>query len=126
MKLALVLVAVVACRGDEPKKSEPAPVVAPAAPEAPAPDAEVEPDASARELAQQEIADSINTLLQAGGAKNSFAAVSEDDLMIMTPPGECDRKALDNLRKGMAALKLDPAKAFATMQCNGGPVLRFR
>lgn len=87
-------------------------------------DAALEPDASQREGDQQAIADALNALFRSGGV-DATAGISDDDLMIVSS-STCDRKALTDLRKALVALKLDPAKSFATMQCNGGPMLKFR
>ncbi len=102
-------------------------VVAPPAVDA-AVDAAVEdePPLDPKEAAQQEIVDALNGLFATSGVKNTIATSSEDDLMILAPKGDCDRKVLADLRKGLAAMKLDPKNAFATMQCNGGPLLRLR
>jgi hypothetical protein len=101
---------------DTPKKSD-------AGPDA-IPDATTEPDASQHELKQQEIVDALNTLFRSGGV-DANAGASEEDLMIVSST-KCDRKVLTDLRKALVAFKLDPAKAFETMQCNGGPVLKLR
>lgn len=90
------------------------------------PATEVEPDANDHERAQQEIADALNALFDGAGGHNATAVISDEDLMIVPWKGKCDRQVLADLRKTLVAMKLDPAKAFSTMQCNGGPVLKLK
>jgi len=137
MKLIALLVLVGGCsKSDEPKRAEaPAAVMAwEKSQPKPAPGpwgeqvavTEEDEPLTPREIAQNDIVKGLNGLFAAAGVVNAEAAVSDEDLMILTAPGDCDRKVLTDLRKGLVAMKLDPAKSFHTMQCNGGPSLKFR
>lgn len=48
------------------------------------------------------------------------------DLIFVAPKGECDRPTLQNFRKLLVAFELEPARAFRTMKCEGGAVLKLR
>lgn len=85
---------------------------------------EPDPEPTPVEAAQDEIVEGLNVLFRSAGVE-ATAAASEDDLMILST-SKCDRKVLTDLRKALVELKLDPAKFFNTMQCNGGPVLKLR
>ena len=144
-RLVVVITAVLACKSEAPPPA-PAPVPVVVSPpvavaiDAPLADAAIPADAdenaallaelerppTAHEKHQDEIVEALNTLIKSFGLANAMATASDEDLMILTPPGQCDRKVLANLRKGLAALDLDPKKGFATMQCNGGPLLKLR
>lgn len=106
------------------QEQQPAPTPAPAPVASDA--ADDDPPPTPEELAKQEIVDALNGVFVAGGVKNALATYDEADLMIMTPPGQCDAKVLRDLNKTLVALKLDPKRVFATMQCNGGPLLKLR
>jgi hypothetical protein len=86
-----------------------------------------EPDRPAQDLASADpalverlrVAAALRPLL---GAANADARVQPtgdgDELVITTPPGDCDRRALVNFRKALAALELDPADyGFVRMRC---------
>lgn len=81
-------------------------------------------DQTARESDQQDvIVEGLNKLFETTGV-DAVAGASDDDLMIV---GEgCDMQVLRDLRKTLKGFDLDPAAAFDTMQCNGGPLLRLR
>jgi hypothetical protein len=85
-------------------------------------------DASPLEQEQQRVSEWLNAMMNPTNKPNPDITfgVSEGDLMVVVWRGKCDRATLDATRKAIVKLKRDPAKLFATIQCNGGPVLRLR
>jgi len=86
-------------------------------------------DAAEHDTEQQEIVKGLNILFKSSGSTAVAVAFARGDDLVLTPaPGDrsCDKETLRLLRKSLAEFKLDPAKAFATMQCDGGAVLKLR
>jgi hypothetical protein len=59
---------------------------------------------------------------------NVNATVRADglELIFVAPKDECDRKTLQNFRKMLVSFELDPSRAFRTMKCDAGAVLKLR
>jgi len=121
-KWIVIVALLVACRSkeDAPTAAPTAPVVAPSRP--PATTVPADPLPTAREKLQQDIVDGLNAMFHGAGA-TSTATIDEDDLMIVDVKGACNRRALQQTRDALVALKLDPASAFTSMQCPSDGVM---
>lgn len=106
-------------RGKEIAETRQRFALADAAIDGPSPD--FSPERWKREQRQHEIADALGQLFRTTNT-DAQTGMLDDKLAVVAPRGQCNRATLDNLRKALAAMDLDPAEVFTSLVCTADGV----